>query len=379
VQRLAALARMANAEHEDILRQGALVLHNWQNTHNFPGIDLSDIRLWKNTLNQDSPSLNLRNAKLARAHIEDQGFSNADFQDADLTEASLREVGLNNSNFLRAKLNGTLFNNCRLPRSNFREICSSHTRFLGSFTEADFTDSTFTNCAFGGTFNHAKFVNVKFESCVFQEGCGLPDVDFSGSRGLETCFGLHLCKATTQAKNLDKLIVPWFRKFISWEHLRSFGKLPMFTPSVFVLLFLFATSNLLSLYNSKAASLQKQLTRFAQNQNAEISNFVGNLPDIPIYRFSKYAVIAFFATVALSIAASIYYFACPAEVKEFSRQRWVYELNKGELNYLGHSWRYKWARVVCFSMYTVGGVLALWVIGERILYVYQFVTIYGVD
>ncbi|WP_197994516.1 pentapeptide repeat-containing protein [Gimesia maris] len=107
--------RMANPEHEAVVRQGAKSLSLWRMSHpqvklNLKEADLSGLDLYK---------IRLRKADLRDANLFRTNLSCADLSEADLSGANLCDADLMCTNLSGAKLTGADFSNANLIETDF--------------------------------------------------------------------------------------------------------------------------------------------------------------------------------------------------------------------------------------------------------------------
>ena len=79
----------------------------------------------------------------------------------------------------------------------------------------------------------------------------------------------------------------------------------------------------------------------------------------------------------LGIASTIYNFACPDEIKEFTRSQWEHALKKNVLHYWAIAWKYRRLRHICAGCYAVGGGIFLGLMGWKLYLAFWYIAGYG--
>lgn len=97
-------------------------------------------------------SVNLNNARLWRAHLDDSDLLNVEFKEVQLLDSSLSNVRFKNSklqgtDFTNADLNGTIFINSDLSGSILRKEQISAIKICGSPLPSEFKDSKDRDCS----------------------------------------------------------------------------------------------------------------------------------------------------------------------------------------------------------------------------------------
>jgi hypothetical protein len=82
------------------------------------------------------------------------------------------------------------------------------------------------------------------------------------------------------------------------------------------------------------------------------------------------------AAPALSIftlVSALLLLIAPARVKQFSSHQWQDELKRPLLEYWPYAWRFQYVRIICAACYAVGGALAVWIIGNKLVTVFIYI------
>jgi len=175
---------MANPEHLTILRQGVKVWNRWREEHPGISIDLSNASLNEANLQ----NINLRDAYLQKVDLSNANLSGADLRKADLGWAHLGGANLREADLTAATLIETNFHladltNVVLARANLTSTNLSSAGLIG----ADLTEASLAYTIFG-------------------------DTDLTAAKALETCYhyGSSVIDYQTLAKS-GALPLPFLR------------------------------------------------------------------------------------------------------------------------------------------------------------------------
>jgi hypothetical protein len=79
------------------------------------------------------------------------------------------------------------------------------------------------------------------------------------------------------------------------------------------------------------------------------------------------------SAVLLFVASAIYAFRCPPRVKQFSSEMWTNQLGQPIVTYWPLAWRWPIWRTICAATFLIGGVLAMWVVGGKLVSTFVYV------
>ena len=94
------------------------------------------------------------------------------------------------------------------------------------------------------------------------------------------------------------------------------------------------------------------------------------LPTLPIPARMGQVLLASLCAV---VGTTFYRLACPQRVQEFSETQWVEEHGRARLEYYAESFSRKWAQWPTLLFTGIGGLLGLWLVGERLGRALQYV------
>ena len=167
----------------------------------------------------------------------------------------------------------------------------------------------------------------------------------------------------------ESCIRKWQEKFVDWEKLRTFGRLPLFGASYTLLIMIPLFYYGIDILNDKIELIRAWAQTILSTQTVStftysFAEIVRNkLQHIPIP--SQYLLLLI-STVLLATASTIYAFSCPSRIKEFSRDQWVDQLNRPLLHYLPLAWKFRKLRLICFLCYVLGALGAIRILSAKI-------------
>lgn len=180
---------MANAEHVEVVRQGAAVIAEWRLAHPEEGLDL-------------------RRADLNRTDLSTAILYAADLRDADLRYAIfhrsvLSEADLRGANLSKANLNFAVLSDADLRNTNLRGSDLGYTILLGSdLSRADLNDANVSGAILNGTnLNSANLSEADLSEASFGWTV-LADTDLTGVTGLLTVR--HSGPSTVDHRTLER-------------------------------------------------------------------------------------------------------------------------------------------------------------------------------
>lgn len=241
----------------------------------------------------------------------------------------LQALDLSGANLAGADLLGTQFIDCDLRHVNFEG--------------ASLVDARFIRCSLAITsfhctdLSHAAFHDVSIDGANFKQ-----------AEGLSRLRAFRPVLFPTTSPLYDRAGVPWVDRMASWDRLRLLGKVRIFVPAYASLGLTVLALNIIGWVN---IGIEKINNIFASASLGAMAPFQSIEPS-----WTQLAVLINFALLAI---AATTFLACPARITEFSRERWVSELQRSELLYDISTWERPLARIVCSLSLATGGVTTL--------------------
>jgi hypothetical protein len=158
------------------------------------------------------------------------------------------------------------------------------------------------------------------------------------------------------------------------------GRLPLFTASAAVLVLLPVFFYFLDLYNRhleawKAALKAWQATLAPDADTPELAALSAAVLDrLSPLQPPALSIETLVSALLLLVASLLYAFLCPGRVKQFSSHQWRDELTRPLLEYWPYAWRFHTLRTICAACYLVGGLLAAWIIGNKLVTAFAYVV-----
>jgi hypothetical protein len=168
---------------------------------------------------------------------------------------------------------------------------------------------------------------------------------------------------------------PWPEHWLDWERWRVMGRLPLFGISYTALIVIPIVFYSLALYNDKIDLVRTWAEQAVTSPDLLLHRFapilLERLHPLPIPSLSLALLVS---TILLAIGSTLYTLRCPSRIKEFSRDQWCDQLGRSLLHYWPFAWTDRYVRLICAACYTLGGVLAIWVLGNKIWHTAQFIV-----
>ena len=198
---------------------------------------------------------------------------------------------------------------------------------------------------------------------------------FSEVKGAASAFNLAESFVHEPTRLFERCTRRTLDVWLDWERLRSIGRVPIFAPSALVLVFIPLFLYFLARYNSVLHPLIEWAHQAGADPTAAGNLFASHLIDSGLAEVTPPSQLLWtlIATLLLLMGSTIFFFGCPAEVKEFSRNQWIHEHKKDLTHYWPKSWRYPAARVLCASFYGAGGVIAILILVTKFIHVARYV------
>jgi uncharacterized protein YjbI with pentapeptide repeats len=384
---------MSSNATEEILRRGADAFNQWRSQIFDRVVDLSDCDLREFDFAQfNLDRVRFKGANLSGATFERASASVADFTGANLSGAVFQRIDVNNSDFTNAKCIGTKFKNTNLNQSNFTGADLQHAEFVGRFEgvtlikadfryatvsaggsmSVDFTDADLRCASFRRAgLSDSVLLRAKIDGADFFE-TSLARTDFTEVEGATNALHLEAANVEPDAFYFERCKRSWLDRNCDWEALRRFGRMPLFGLSYTVLIFIPLYMYVIAEYNAQVSALRswgdKVEARVAANPGdrghhlAEVAKH--HLHELP---FPSLTFVLLVSTILLAIASTIYTFACPSRMKEFTKDVWCDQHRRSLIQYWPLCWKHRTLRRVCGACYVVGGSGALFVLVVKII------------
>ncbi|MHC4178880.1 MAG: hypothetical protein ACYSWU_15315, partial [Planctomycetota bacterium] len=189
---------------------------------------------------------------------------------------------------------------------------------------------------------------------------------------------LETSRIVSPVRYFDSCKQDWPEKYGSWEVIRTIGNLRLFAVSYSLLAFLLTTFYVVALYNEKIV-IARQWARRVGESGDKATRLLAEeiLGRMNPFLFSLDTVVLFASTIVLVVASVIYTFGCPAEIKDFTRPQWCYQLNRSLVHYWSLAWKGRRWRIACGALYLIGGAGFVPIIGYKLLRALVYVWKYG--
>lgn len=391
---------MAIRQHLAALELTSRKFNEWRGNQRSSELDLSGADLsGKNLQGFNLSEANLEGANLRGANLRQTRFQQASLKGACLCEAVMEGSSLEEADLVGADLSRANAQRARFNRSQMKGIICDDTNFTKALLESvDAENARFV----GAILNEAKlnwinlknadlrksrFKNAELREASF-EAANIAQADFFEANltsvNLKDVVGAqeakHLTTVTfaSDARYFTSCVRAWQEKFVSWEMIRMIGNLRLFAVSYSLLAFLLTAFYVVGLYNEKVM-IARLWAEDAQKLSDDASRLLAQqvLKGLDPLLFSWDTVLLFGATMLLVVASIIYTFGCPAEIKDFTRVQWRYQLNRSLVHYWAYAWQGRFWRLLCGAFYLVGGAMFVPIIVWKLLRALVYVAKYG--
>ena len=327
---------MANEELIDALKSGWEGYSEWRKANPSVDLQLHEVSL---------QNLSLKHVDISHVSVIDSSLRNSVFLNTVFTESSFKD----------SNLSGVDFKGCDLSHSNFVNCDLRH----ADFSKTVLKDTVFSSCRI----DDAKFHEASIVRTSFADTQGI-----SRTHGLEST---HISDPTVDAKDFDKILLPWTERWCDWEVLRTMGRLPLFGLSYSVLILIPFTMYLLAVWNDLIEVVRRWAAKALETQVGQI-DVIHRLAEVILDHLRpqpipSQSLLLLSSTLLLAIASTIYTLSCPSRIKEFTKDVWCDQLGRSLVHYWPFAWRYRTLRLVCGSCYVLGGLGALYVIIVKVI------------
>lgn len=269
-------------------------------------------------------------------NLDDADFTNCHFQHLELREVVATRVRFTNAHVPTA----------RLDRVELKECC-----FCGAnLSAAEMINSTVAESSFRSaslvraSLTRTKLTKVEFSHADFFEA-SIEAGEWSGLSGLHNSYRLESANVLIEPKYIADCERGWAERYCDWEKVRTFGRMPLFGLSYSGLVLIPSYIYILAWYNHQV----ERLNKWQGPANKWIGGHLQPLPMPSLY------LLLLSSTVLLAIASTLYTVACPARIKEFTKDVWCDQLNKPLLHYWPVSWKFRTLRLISMCCYLFGG------------------------
>ena len=366
---------MANAEHIQIIQRGPEAIQQWRAENPNENLDLQGAELNPSAIQ----NLILQEADLRGANLEGARIENVQIEGANFTGANLRRAFIDTMNGDRVKFDGAQMEKCemkgRFPSASFistnliestlEDVQLNNTDMKNvilisaNLKKANFSQSILDGADLTGAdfswamLNYTKLSDANLDHANFYEA-QLSSAEFRNTKNVDKAQNLGTIKAASDIEYFYTLKFSRINTYISWEKLRTFGRLPLFGASYTALIVMPFVFYVIGFYNSKINTLI-DFTK-SQTNAPDTSRFI--LEHISPEAYPAFSLGIWLSAFFLAIASTLYNVRCPSKVKEFSCDQWRYQLQHPVLQYMSDAWKNKFSRIISATFYVVGGAIA---------------------
>lgn len=299
----------------------------------------------------------------------------AHLEGANLREQDLRHCVLSETYLHKASLVGTCLEHADLQSARLHGANLSDSQCdRAVFTASQLNDAQCVNARFvRANFEKAHLKAAVLRKAVFRRArLGLADVSearisdaiLAGARGL---FGHNRAVASTPIREHESQNAVYHGKwdFLSWERLRVIGGLRLFGVSYLSIAAITLYAAIARQYNTAAESARATALDAQNAGDATVSFWSRVLSELPRIPLPAHLGNQLMATIAVAAAATLYAFACPAEVKEANEVRWTRAMGQPLWEYRSANWSDPWARYISGTLFAAGGGYSIYYLMHR--------------
>ncbi len=204
----------------------------------------------------------------------------------------------------------------------------------------DFSGADLSLCEFGGSIvGGAIFINAK---------------------GLH---GPRKARDINNWKHPEEAVVRHRLDRLGWVTMRTISSFHLRAASYVTFLIIVIYVGVARWYQRAVDALQVWARRHMDDDSAAPTAWIAAIPDnLPV---PSPFVLQLFAVVFLAVAATIYSYACPDIIQEWSRTKWVDEQSNAELEYRAADFSYRWRRYICAVFYWPGALYTIYYLISR--------------
>jgi len=344
---------------------------------NFSGFDLTGVDFAGMTLNEcrfESATLvdaNLKGTNLSQCNLEKAILRGANLEGGTLARANLKGADLTKATLAGAQLQSAILAGAIMSRGNLRSCKLSNVNLTSAvlkscdLIEADLSSAdlkkadcsgsvliktNLNNARLDGTIlNYADFSDSNFQVAV------LKGASFIGAKGLHGPG-----KARYQNANVEYVETTKFGRsfdFVPWDRVSKIGSLPLFTVSYAAIVAIIIATGFYRWFNVGV----KQAREIASTQ--PVQDWAAHIPEIVP---PPQLLLLLMALSSLAVGATIFRFACPRVIEEYSETKWFRELGQPLLEYRSANYSQVYVRFACSIFYALGFPYTLWYLCRRI-------------
>jgi uncharacterized protein YjbI with pentapeptide repeats len=401
---------MAKAEDVDLVRNAPASLLKRVEDRARPPLDLTEadfsgLQLQdRHLVGADLSRADFHGSTLHNVRLDGGRLVGADLRGAVLSNVNLDGADLESANFSPFNGKATIFQRCSFVRARFEGAnlqrvefveCQLHSAdfYKADLSGADVRSTETRGALFRGTnLSGAKLRRIGLQRVDFSYAnlngadfleSNVEGAIFTGSINLHTAQ--NLSTVMQNPYNFDECHRGFVERWIDWERIRTFGRLPLFGASYTALLAIIVYLAALEFYNERVDIVRgwaDKVETAGERLPDRASDAVTHLAEVVRDKVHPQpppaqSWLILISTVLLAAASTIYVLGCPEEIKEYSRVQWCYELNRPLVHYWPRSWTRRWLRVVCAVFYAVGGLLGAWVIFWKVVWVISYLSGFG--
>jgi hypothetical protein len=266
-----------------------------------------------------------------------------------------RDISLGNEAFRGLDLSGANLSNVTMISCEFIGCQLRHVNLSNSYLKR----TRFINCDLTG----ASFFNSDLETTTFSK-VNVDGACFNEARSLSRIEKFEIFPLPQTPPTYEDIVLPFCDRWLSWDRLRFMASIRIFVPAYASLTLSVLTLNAVAWINSGIGQLNIIAAKASDTRLPIITEVEPN--------WKYFGVVVSFLLLSISATA---FLACPSRITEFSRERWLTELNQPEILYDHAAWRRPMLRIVCALSLIIGGAISLILLANGVVSQLQFVII----
>lgn len=309
---------------------------------------------------------NFCEARVSSAYFQSASLTNARFDAADLSGSRLENANARGASFVAALLHGA-----SIAQADFAKANLLHARLV----ECNASLTVFTQCNLRHlVLERASVAGADFRrSDLSKSDWRYADVSSAKIAGSKLIRVKGLFGHSRAMERSDKINeheaqdAIYYGKwdFLSWERLRVIGGLRLFGVSYLTIAAITLYAAIARQYNTAAESARATALDAQNAGDATVSFWSRVLSELPRIPLPAHLGNQLMATIAVAAAATLYAFACPAEVKEANEVRWTRAMGQPLWEYRSANWSDPWARYISGTLFAAGGGYSIYYLMHR--------------